>query len=484
MLSTLQAKTARNVSYIGFSQLASLLLSLGTIAILAKLLTPEDFGIIGVGMVFLTLFYSFQDFGVMPALIRRDDRLMEAVSVGLTLRWVMSVLIAVIVVGCSPLIAWFFGDPAISYVIIAYTANLFILNFGFTSQTYLTRSLKFSCLAFATMGQYLAVAVVSVMLALAGFSYWSLVFGSLAGSLSYVVLLRFYERTPVKARFDRKIMNELLDFGKHILVSGLMTFVVFNFDQAIVGRALGVASLGIYFLAVRFGRTIGQQIAGAVNAVMFPTMARSKEDTEFLKTGYTQSIRMIAVLAVPVTVGLSVLSPFFVNIVLGSKWLAVVIPLSILSFQGLLNALIPPAANVLMSIGKPRYMSIQSTIQAGVILVGVYPAAILYGVVGVCLLTTIASLGVLIYFLLVLSSILDTSVADIARGMAPALAAGALTFMLLLVLTTLLPETVVVLVVLSILGMALYVVALHVASRGRDIRDFLDIVRNSICGEK
>ena len=481
-MSDIQSRTVRNISYIGAAQMIVLVFTLVMIAVLTRLLTPEDFGIVSIGLIFMALFTAIQDFGIAPAIIQRDTRVEESISVGLALRWIIAGILVAMLVLVSPMLADFYGNRAIAPVLIVMSANLFIQPFAFASYVMLNRTLRFSCMAIGIMAQYAVMAVVAISLALAGFSYWSIVLGSLTGSVCYVVVLNHYGRVLRMPRIDVKLMKELLGFGSHLLIVGLMAYVIFNVDQMVVGKVLGVVALGIYFVAVKFGRTLGEQISGTVNRVLFPTMARMKDLGERLKIGYVQSLRMIAIVAVPLSLGMAALAPLFVKVVLGEDFNDAALPIAILSFQGLLNALIPPAANVLIAIGKPKYMSVQASVQAAIMVALVYPVALHFNIEGVCYLTTLLSLGVFIYFLAVFSRVFKAGFVEISKPIAPALVGGLVTFVALSVGVTYLPETILSLVAASLIGAAVYLVCLHIASRGRDIRDFLGLLRGSFSG--
>jgi len=435
-------------------------------------------------MLFMALFASIQDFGVAPAVIQRDTRIEHSISVGLSLRWIIAGLLFLAIVGFSPMISDFYDNPAIMPVIVVMSSNLFIQPIAFSSYVLLNRKLEFSKLAIVGVVQCVATTVVSIGLALLNFSYWSIVLGSLSGSVSLVLAMRYYERTSFRPRIDKKLMKELLEFGAHLLVVALMAFVIFSVDQLVVGKVLGIVTLGIYFISIRFGRTLGEQITGTVNRVLFPTMARMKDSMELLKVGYVQSIRMITMITVPLSMGLSALSPLFVSVVLGQSWIAASVPLAIISFQGLLNALITPAWNVLVSIGKPKYMSIQTSIQAAVMVVAIYPVAFLFGITGVCVLTTSLSLGVLVYFVVVFSRVFKTRFMEIVSPMAPSLTSGLVMYFVLVLLVLLVQRDVRWLVTLSVLGAVLYVVVLHFVSGGRDVRDFLALLKRSFVGRQ
>jgi O-antigen/teichoic acid export membrane protein len=483
-LSSLKTITVRNVSYIGAAQFIVIVLTILTISVLARILTPEDFGIVGIGMIFVALFTSIQDFGVMQAIIRRDSRLEESISVGFGLRWIIATILAVIVIVFSKFIADFYGNPAITLVLIVMTLNLFIQPIAFSSLVLLTKRLNFSLIAIASIVQHIVLAIVSITLALLGFSYWSMVIGTLSGSASYVLVLRYYENAFFRPKMDIRLAKELMGFGIHLLVVGLMAFVIFNIDQLVIGKILGVVSLGIYYIAIKFGRALGEQISGTVNMVLFPTMVRFKDSIEQLKTAYMQSLRMIATMAVPLCLGISALSPVLVSVILGDGWQDAEAPIAILSFQGLLQALIPPAANVLLSIGKPKYMSMVATVQAIIIVAAVYPMTVLWGINGVCVLTTLLSLGVMICLLLIFSRIFKVVFVEMLRPLIPALASGFIMYLLLFLSVSIVAASPFWLVTLSVMGMGVYLVCLHVFSAGRDVRDFVGLVRSVLTRKK
>lgn len=481
-MSSLRTRTFRNISYIGLAQITVLVLVFVMITILARLLTPEDFGIASLGMIMIALFATVQDFGITQAVIQRDTRVEDSIAVGLSIRWTIAVVLLIAIVLLSDPISQFYENAAIAPVLIVMSANLFVQPIAFPPLVMLSRRLEFRRIGVGTVAQYGTMAFVSIGLALAGFTYWSIVWGSLAGSVAYVATLRYYQSSRIRPMIDKGLAKELLGFGTHLLVAGLMAYVIFNIDQLVIGKVLGVAVLGIYFIAVRFGRTFGEQVSATVNKVLFPTMARMKESSDSLRTGYVESLRMISVVVVPLSVGLAALSPVFVDVVLGDDWSAAVFPITILSLQGLLNALIPPAASVLAAIGKPKYMSVQATVQAGIMIVLIYPVASGYGIDGVCVLTASLSLGVIAYFILVFSRIFGSSPAEIVRPMMPAVVSGAITFAFLFAAVQFTDPSASWLAVLSVAGACLYLGCLHLLSRGRDLRDLFNLVKGSMKG--
>ena len=475
--------TAKNVSYIGASQLLVLVLNFVTLTVLANLLSTEDMGIIGVALVFLSLLYNIHDFGIMPAVIQRDTRVDESISSAISLRWIVSAVLLASVVATAPMLSEYLGVSDLTTVMLVLVSNLMILNFAFAPQARMTRGLRLSQLAVASAVQSVVLTAVVIWLAVFDYSYWSFVLGSVAGTAGYVICLNLYERTSHAPGKDFGLAKELLSYGKHLLATGLMVFLIFYVDQIAIAGVLGLASLGIYFVAVRFGRTIGEQIALTLNRVLFPTMARIKEDVELIKKGFVQSMRMISIVATPACFSLSALSPLVVRVLLGPEWIPAVFPLSVICFQGFVSAMLPPANSVIMAVGKPRYLTIQSSSQAVALIVLIYPVARYWGIDGVAVLTTALSLCFLGYLLTVVRSIFQSGMMNIMKPLVPSIASGTIMFILLAGLVILLPSNVIVLIGLVLLGLLVYVVTLYATSGGRDLRDAIELAKTMFSGQ-
>jgi len=479
----LAPNTARNVSYVAVAQVLVVLLNFVTLSVLANLLTTDEMGVIGIGLVFLNLLYTLQDFGIMTTIVQRDTRIEECISTGIGLRWISSTLLLAVILISAPLLSGFFENDEVPLVLAVLTANLFALIFAFSSQTLMLRNLRFQWLSIASIVQYVVLACITIALAVVGFSYWSMIFGSVVGTVALVLVSNWLQKGSQRPSLDVRLAADMMGFGKHLLVNALMVFVIYNIDQIVIARALGVASLGVYFIAVRFGRTLGEQIAITLNRVFLPTMSRMKNDIERLRESYARSLRMISIAAVPVSVGIAALSPLIVSVILGPEWEDAVVPLTILSFQGLMSAFIPPASSLLTAVGRPKTLSVQSTVQALVLVLAAYPIAVAYGLAGVSALATGLSICVFVYLLHVTCSAVDARPSAILRGMTPSLASGTVMFVVVYFAANTVPTELPYLVLLACVGAALYVVLLYAMSGGRDLRDALTLARSMISGK-
>lgn len=461
----------------GASQVLIVALNFITLTVLANLLTTEDMGIISIALVFLSLLYNIHDFGIMSAVIQRDTRVEESIAAAISLRWIISAVLIVSVVVLSPILSDLMGISDLWLVMVVLCVNLIALNFAFAPQAKLSRDLSFSHLAIANTAQAALLAIVAIPLAVIDGSYWSFVLGSLAGTAGYVLTLNIFRKASSAPSKDLALGKELLAYGKHLLTSGLMMFVIVYVDQIVIAGALGVATLGIYFIAVRFGRTIGEQIALTINRVLFPTLSRVKDDLGLMKRGFVQSLRIISIVATPIAAGMSAASPLIVKVLLGPEWIPAIFPLSVLCFHGLANALSPSAANVIMAVGKPKYMAIQAGAQAASIVILIYPAAYYFGIDGVAVLSTALALCFMAYLWWVSASILKSGVREIIRPAVPSLLSGAVMFVPSAWLAHELPADLLSLIGVLAFAALLYVAVLYAMTRGRDVKDAIDLAK-------
>ncbi|MGB9636600.1 MAG: oligosaccharide flippase family protein, partial [Thermoplasmata archaeon] len=214
---SLREKTVKNVAWVFVLRAGTYLLSLVTSVVLARLLFPEDYGIVSLAMVFISGGEIFGDFGLGSAIIQKQkDDVERELYTGATLRLIFATLIYICIFAIAPFVAYFFGVPALVWVIRVSAIQLFLTSAGFVVNVRLTRELKFNKIVVANLSGGLSKSIFVIALAFMGLRYWSVVFGNLAGSLITVLVLYSFVSWKVKFVFDKKIGWELIHFGKYV----------------------------------------------------------------------------------------------------------------------------------------------------------------------------------------------------------------------------------------------------------------------------
>jgi PST family polysaccharide transporter len=388
-------------------------------AVLARLLQPSDFGLVGMAAIVTDLVFSVREMGLSAAIIQRkelDDLHLTSVF------WATiggGILLFGICAGVAPLAARFFKNGEVAPILIVSSIGFVISSFGVVHMSSLLRRLEFKAVAIAEVGASVGYGVVSIVLAVLGFGPWALVYGTLAGSLAGVILWWIGFRWTPRLRFSKQKFLEVFKFGANVMGTGVVGNVHQNMDYIIIGRRLGAASLGIYTLAFKLISMPLTRISYMVINVSFPAFSRIQDDDERIRRAYFKTVRYISLLAFPLLAGLLVLAPTFVSIVYGAKWVSAVVPLQIMCLLGMLKSVGATVGSILKSKGRPdielRYNSI---LLVGMI-VGVLLGS-LKGIVGVAAAVTILTAIIFPIFQSVTNRLIGMTMREYLRSLWPA----------------------------------------------------------------
>ena len=377
----------------GLSYAATRALAFTQTVILARLLLPDDFGLMGVGMFAAGAFGVFTQTGVDLALIRRPDVARRDLDTG----WVICVLrggvLFAVTFLSAPLVARAFGDARAGPVLRALSPVFLIeglVNIGVVA---FRRDLDFRRQTiFEQVSEALTTAVTVGIAFFVTRSVWALVAGQVAGVLARMVAS--YALSPFRPafRFDREAFRGIAGYGRHVMVTGILLFLLVQGDNAFVGRYLGVAALGVYALAYNLANLPASGISSVVGRLAFPVYARMQGDPEALREGYLRSVRAVVLLTLPASILLLTLAPDLVRGLYGGRWISAIPVVQILSIFGFLRAFNTAPGLLLQAVGHPerlkRVMLVQLIFFAAIL----YPMGRAWGIAGVGAAVTVANL--------------------------------------------------------------------------------------------
>lgn len=410
---SLRAKTAKNIGIVAVLQIFATAVNTITLIVLARLLTPYDFGIVGIASFVLGIIGQFSDFGLGPAVIQRKTDVEEALYTGGAMRILIALVLFIIIFLTAPYAAMLFKAEEVTMVIRIAAIMFFLNSAGFVSTTRLTKELKFGRLAYVTVVLSIVSASTCITLALLGFSYWSMIIGPMIGTACSLVALYIVCPWKLRFRINKRIAKELIHYGKHVFIMFFLVFLIFNLDDAFIAGVLGVVVLGFYTIAYKWSSSIANFLTKIVYRVMFPTYSQIQEDSRRLKVGYIETLDVISMASFPLYFGLIIVAPEFVSIVLGDKWMPAVLALQILCIFGLMRTLAEPAGNVLLAVGKSKALSTTNFINFVILIVFIYPATLWYGMEGVSLLIVMMYLVHMILLWWFVTKNLDITLSEI-----------------------------------------------------------------------
>jgi len=368
------------------------------VAVLSRLLSPEDFGVVGQAMIFIGLANLFSDIGVAPALIQRKTITDAHIRVAFT----FSVLTGFIMAGIAWLTAWIpamvFRSAALEPLLQLLSVTLLFKSIGITATCLLMRRLDFRRWFWIYIGAYVAgSATVGVGMALAGYGPWALAWAYVTQDALSCLILLAVVRHPMRFLFARAEARQLLGFGVGMTLSRLTHYATENLDRFVVGRWLGAAPLGLYTRAYELLTVSNQTFAQVLGRVLFPLFSKMQDEPERLWGAYLRAVSTVSLVAFPICTGLAVAAPEAVRFVFGPHWDEAVLPLQILCVGGVFWAVTTLSDAVVQALGAVYGIFWRRVVLSAAIFIGALIGS-QQGIAGVA--AGVAASMVMMYFLM------------------------------------------------------------------------------------
>lgn len=302
--------------------------------ILARLLMPEDYGLLGMLLVFISVAQVFVEGGFSSALIRKTSPTAGDYSTAFWFNLLVALGLYVLIFLCSPLIANFYGQPLLAPISKVTGLTIIISAFGIIQKTILTKRLDFKSQAKLNISAIVISGIAGVLFAWQGYGVWALVVQSLTKAILVNAGFWVISRWRPTVVFSTRSFKELFGFGSNLLISGLINAVSENLYAMIIGKLYNAKNLGFYTRANQFQKLPVSSIYGAIGAVTYPVLAEIKDDREKLRGAYRSMIRMVAFVLFPAMVILGMVAEPMIRVMLTEKWLPSVPLLQILCIVG------------------------------------------------------------------------------------------------------------------------------------------------------
>jgi PST family polysaccharide transporter len=302
------------------------------LALLARLLTPADFGLVGAALIIVSFSEIFSQLGVGSAVVQRPNLEERHLRTGFTVSVLFGVMMAGLLWLLASDIAGFFRMKELTSILRALVLIFPLQGMSVIAESLLQRELQFRPLAGIEVASYaVGYGVVGVSLAFMGFGTWSLVWAYLTQEILRSVILLVVQRHPKSPQFDPCAFKELVSFGGGFSLAQICGTVATQGDNFIVGRYLGVEALGLYSRVYQLMALPATLFTQVVDKVLFPVMAKIQNETERLATAYRRGAALTALLVLPASTVMIVLGPEIIQVGLGAKWTEAVVPFQVLT---------------------------------------------------------------------------------------------------------------------------------------------------------
>lgn len=390
-------KIVGGLGWVALSQYANRLFGFVTTLILAKLLVPEDFGLVAVAVMLVDVLKLFRDMGLGQALIHRRDDIEAASHTAFFLLISVNVVLYLGAIMLAPTAAEFYQNPAVTMVLIVISSNLVWFSMRAVPDALVRKSIDFKKLVVPELVPAILGSVIAISMAYNGFGVWSLVVKSLVSDMLGTALIWRYTEFRPALRFNWKIAREMMHYGKYIIGNSIFLVVVYNVDRFYLSKYGGLALLGLYTVAFTIANLPTTEVGHIICRVMFPVFSRLNNDIARLRVIFLKTIRYASLLVLPVSFGIAVYGPPLVNIVYGDKWAGMTVALQLLCIYALSRSLSAIMHELYKATGQP-YLAQRFTI-ARLVAIGSLgiPAVNLFGLEGISSLVAL-TYGVIFFW--------------------------------------------------------------------------------------
>lgn len=400
--------------------------------VLARLLSPAEFGLVGMALLVITLLDILRDFGIGSALIYKQDGGAAAANLSFVLSVGLGLILFTANFFLAPLAAEFFktsgSDETASVAALLQVLGLSLMfsSFGSTHDALLQKSIDYRKRMIPEVGRTLIKGGLQVGLAFAGFGAWSLVIGQVIGEACATVLLWVVMPWRPTFRFDRKLLGPMLGYSAQLtLVGGLGTLLA-DVDYIVIGGMLGEVALGIYTLAFRIPELLIKNLAQAVSTVAFPVAARLQSDMAALRSAYLKMQRYMLAILAPMGFGLYAITPALVHILFGEKWNDAIPVMQVLSIFMLLGGINHWPGVVYKAVGRPGILNMLSLVKLAMLVPVLWWGAATFGLMGVAWGQLVVRVIGIVIDMKVVAAFVGVGVWDNVRALLPSLGSSAL----------------------------------------------------------
>jgi len=390
---TLRRKATAGAFWVGVSTALKSLFRMITRFILQRNLLPADFGLIMMAYTVIDFLRMFREMGFSYALIYRKGDVRKAADTTFVMTMAIAVVLFLIAFFSAPYVAVFYRSKDLLPVMRVLSVNILIAALGEVQLSLLAKNLAFREKLLPDLVPKVAYGLVAISLSLMGMGVWSIVIANIVDSvLTSVMAWVVVPWWRPKMRFYRQEAEELFKYGKHILGSGILIWLITNLDSLFVGRVLDEQSLGYYGSAYYLANLPATHISRVVSQVLFPAYSKIQEDVVAMRAAFFKTMHYVSLVSVPVAVGTIFFAAPFIDTVYGARWAPMIVPLQLLGIYGLLRSVAVNMGSVLKAGGKPNWLTYIATFRLAVMGLFLYPAAKYGGIVGVSAFSAVVSI--------------------------------------------------------------------------------------------
>ena len=384
MAGSLRDKTIRGTIWSCLERFSVQAISFLVMIMMARVLTPEDYGVVGMVTIFIAISQALVDGGFSQALIRKQDRSETDNSTVFYFNIVIGFCLYLLLYFCAPLLADFYAEPSLIKITRIISLNILINSFLVVQRAILTVKIDFKTQAKASLIAAIISGIVGIWLAYANFGVWSIVCYQILFALLNCILLWGLSRWKPKLIFSMKSFKELFGFGSKLSISTIIDTIYRNMYLIVIGKFFKANDLGYYTRAQQFAEFPSQNLTAILQRVTYPVLCTIQDDKERLREAYRNFLKISAFVIFPLMLGLAAISKPLILLILKEQWLFTADILPIICLALMLYPIHAINLNLLQVEGRSDLL-LKTEIIRKFIGVLILVLSIPYGIYGICI---------------------------------------------------------------------------------------------------
>ena len=352
--------------------------------ILARILIPADYGIVGMSAAFTGFIVLFANLGMGPAIVQRQNIDEDYLHTALWATVGVSVTLYLAAYVLAPWVGAFYSESRVTSIVRVASIGFLLSPLNGIMGRILTREMRFKALAFVDVLCTFSSQATALVAALLGMGVWSLVFGSIAFQIVRIVLMLWITDYRPRLRFDIKKFKDLFSFGWKLLGSNFLGYLGRNADNLIIGKILGATALGYYDLAYQIMLRPITNISGTISKPLFPALARLQHKKDEAAEVYRKVVSYISIITMPVMFGIAAVAPELIICLVGEKWAPAIPVVQILALVGALQSIGCTVGDIYLSQNRTDIM-LKLYIFGTPITIACFLIGTIWGITGVAL---------------------------------------------------------------------------------------------------
>ncbi|HEY0060980.1 MAG TPA: MOP flippase family protein [Telluria sp.] len=425
-----EADVVTGIKWTSVSTFGRRILSLLVNIILARLLLPEDFGLVAMAAVVLGFIDIFKDLGTGAALIQRKEVSDDLFSSIFWFNVGFGVMATAVTIACAPLVAAFYKEPRVTPVLMAMSVSFLLSALTIVHNGLMQRQMRFVTLAKIEVAAAAVSYTVGIGGALLGHGVWSLVYQVVANSAVFLVLIWWVSSWRPRFMFHWGEVRSVMSYSLNLAVFNVFFYFAQNVDNFLIGRYLGSEALGYYDLAYKLMTFPMQAISAVFGKVMLPFYARAQEDLPRFRQAFMRSAEAIAFITFPLMLGLLATREPFVMTVFGPKWTPVITLLALFAPVAAIRSITTTTGSIFMAMGRAD-LQLQWGVFTNLFVIAGLVIGLQWGIIGVAAGFTIATLLLSYHYFAVPLRLIEMRVGTLVEGLRPTAICSLLMFVVI-----------------------------------------------------